>query len=573
MERSDRVTRGNGFARDIEDLSTVRWERRRQVVRGGAVAAVVVALVTSLTIIVSMRSNDEGGLAASGASAPWWSVVDISDPSIFSGENRTFIRHVMPWQDRLVVFGGIEPSPGGPAVIDPVPEPPTTGDDEAGAYAWITDDDVNWERRRQDLPDWCSGFYEGVVALGDRLVVPCKIYGKGADNDGSRIAVATTSDLESWTVTPITEYGQWWFSMIGEGPDGTVVVQANEGGNPSNTRGFTMRTWKSSDLATWTPIDGETPETMVDGSAAAIRTFDDHIVVTGVFYDYEIAGPDGPTNITPAIWVSADGAPFVRTLLGSSDGSTTSSGAVMDMVSTESGYVAVGMAGDPASGVAWASPNLVDWSAVTVASGEPASDAGDAWSRSLMDVEVLPDGTLLAAGSGPGMNMVGEGWMSDDGGANWRTVGVGPDMLAVWNGRAVGMNRQFESGPTFWTWGGDRPAPGASVDLGAADDLAVGGVRWHAGHQLYLTRTDSTVMAFSQHSPQQGCRLEPAAGAEFPDPYLRDGAVFADPCHGAVFALDGTHLAGPSPRDLDQYAVEVRNGRITVDTTRLLTAP
>jgi hypothetical protein len=125
--------------------------------------------------------------------------------------------------------------------------------------------------------------------------------------------------------------------------------------------------------------------------------------------------------------VSEDGAPFVRTLLGSGDGSTTSSGAVMDMVATDSGYVAVGTAGILRQGSPGPQPDLVDWTPSPSPPGEPASAAGDAWSRSLGDVEVLPDGTLLAAGTGPGMNMVGEGWMSDDGGANWRTVGVGPD--------------------------------------------------------------------------------------------------------------------------------------------------
>jgi nitrite reductase/ring-hydroxylating ferredoxin subunit len=568
-EGADRVTRADQSVR--QPHMDERDRRRWQLVRSGAVAALVVVAVASLAFIVSIRSSDDGGATASGASTPWWSVVDIADPSIFSGEDGTFIRHIMVWQDQLVVFGGIEPSPAGPAVIDPVPAPPMAGDDEAGAYAWITDDGVNWERRRQNLPEWCSGFFEGVVVFGDRLVVPCKILDR--DGDSSRIGVATTSDLESWTVTPITESGPWWSAVLGAGPHGTVVLQANEGGNLDNTRGQTMRTWTSSDLDTWTPIDGETPDTMVDGGAAAIRTFDDHIVVTGVFNDYSQAGPADPPRMFPAIWVSTDGAPFVRTLLGSGDGSTTSSAAVMDMVATDSGYVAVGTAGDPASGVVWTSPDLVEWAAVTVASGEPASVASDAWSRSLGDVEVLPDGTLLAAGPGPGMNMVGEAWMSDDGGAEWRTVGVGPDVLAVWNGRAVGMNRQFESEPTFWAWGGDRPAPRSSVDLGAADDLAVGGVRWHAGHLLYLARTDAAVMAFSQRSPQQGCRLALVADVEFSDTYLRDGAVFADPCHRAVFALDGAHLAGPSPRDLDQYAVEVFDGRIMVDTTRLLTAP
>ena len=61
-----------------------------------------------------------------------------------------------------------------------------------------------------------------------------------------------------------------------------------------------------------------------------------------------------------------------------------------------------------------------------------------------------------------------------------------------------------------------------------------------------------------------------AVDLDLPEPYLPDGAVFSDPCHGASFALDGTHLGGPSPRNLDQYLVIVRAGRITVDITRLL---
>jgi nitrite reductase/ring-hydroxylating ferredoxin subunit len=544
--------------------------RRRQVALGGAAASVVVALVASLAVSVPMRGTDESDPAAGDASPPWWSVADIADPSIFPGDS--YVYDMMPWQDRLVVLGGIDSNSGEEAVINPLPEPPMAGVDETGDHAWITDDGVNWERRRQDLPSGC-GFLEGVVALGDRLVVPCKIYDTGSDADGSRIGLATTSDLESWTVTPITDSGEWWFSVIGEGPDGTVVVQANEGGNTNNTRGFTMRTWMSSDLETWTPVAGETPDTMVDGSAAAIRTFGDHIVVTGVFYDYGQAEPDGPANQLPAIWVSEGGAPFVRTLLGAGDGSPTSSGAVMDIVATDSGYVAVGTAGTPTSGVAWTSADLVDWTPVTVAPGVPVA-AGEASGRGIWDVEVLTDGMLLAAGTGhPGSRRVAEGWRSDDGGANWQSVGVGPDRLAMWNDRAVGMNGQFESHPTFWTWGGDSPAPSSSVDLGAADHLEVGGVRWHAEHQLFLVRTDEAVMAFAQASPKQGCRLLLATDYAVPDFFMRDGAVFSDPCHGATFAIDGTRLGGPSPRDLDQYRVDLRQGRITVDTTRLLTSP
>jgi hypothetical protein len=185
---------------------------------------------------------------------------------------------------------------------------------------------------------------------------------------------------------------------------------------------------------------------------------------------------------------------------------------------------------------------------------------------------MLPDGTLLAAGTGPLSGGIrAEAWLSDDDGATWRSVGLGPNRLAVWNGRAVGMSEHDWPSAVFWTWGGDRSAPSSSVDLGAADELAAGEVQWHPEHQLYLVRTDTAVIAFNDRSPKQGCRL--VLVADFPSLYLSDSAVLADSCDGAMFALDGTHLSGPSFRDLDQYALEVRAGRIIVDTTRLRAAP
>ena len=531
----------------------VRRTRRRHLALGGAAAVAVAALVGSLAVVVSMRGGQRD-LTPIGPMGTWWSVAEVDDPSIFSGDGDTFILQTTPWQDQLVVFGSIQPNSG-----------------ETDHYAWVTDDGIEWERRSQDLPAGC-GFTGGVVALDDRLVITCQLY--NTEGDGGQVGVATTSDLESWTATPVSQNGQWFGSLVGAGPDGIVVVQGLEADDPNTTQGSTMRVWSSSDLVTWNPVGGETPETLLDGGAAAIRSFDDQIVVTGVFNDWAgQVGPDAQLTMIPAIWVSTDGAPFVRTLLGSNDGSTGAA-AVMDMVSTGSAYVAVGTAGDPSTALAWTSRDLAEWSTVTVASGESASGAEPARPRQLWDVEALPDGALLAAGTGPiEGGPIAEGWLSNDGGASWRMVGVGPDFLALWKGRAVGMSGGPAKEPMFWTWGGDVPPRSPSVDLGAADDLRVGEVRWHADHQLYLARTESAVMAFAQQSPKQGCRLVFAEVIDVPEMYLADGAMFHDPCHGAMFALDGTHLAGPSPRDLDQYAVEIDAGRIVVDTTRLLMAP
>ena len=194
----------------------VRRSRRRQTLLGGAAAMVMVVVMASLTIVTG-RSTDDSGLSAGGASAPWWSVVEVADPSIFSGEGDTFFTQMTPWQDQLVVLGAIQPASG-----------------ETVHYAWITDDGVNWERRLQDLPAGC-GFSNGVVALDDRLVVTCSIYDTSSDGEGSRVGVATTSDLESWTVTPVSENGQWFGSLIGAGPDGAVVVQGAGGRRPRHS--------------------------------------------------------------------------------------------------------------------------------------------------------------------------------------------------------------------------------------------------------------------------------------------------------------------------------------------------
>lgn len=45
---------------------------------------------------------------------------------------------------------------------------------------------------------------------------------------------------------------------------------------------------------------------------------------------------------------------------------------------------------------------------------------------------------------------------------------------------------------------------------------------------------------------------------------------FRDPCFGATFTRDGAWVSGPSSRGLDQFPVDVKGGRILVDTGRLV---
>lgn len=115
----------------------------------------------------------------------------------------------------------------------------------------------------------------------------------------------------------------------------------------------------------------------------------------------------------------------------------------------------------------------------------------------------------------------------------------------------------------------DPPAPAAPslpagfVDLGSVDDLTSGETRWFEEHRLYLVRTPTELLALSQRSPHRGCRLVTRTDL---DPELFEPeAVFADPCHGSTFRLDGTKVGGPSGRGMYRYRVDTASGRVVAD--------
>lgn len=69
---------------------------------------------------------------------------------------------------------------------------------------------------------------------------------------------------------------------------------------------------------------------------------------------------------------------------------------------------------------------------------------------------------------------------------------------------------------------------------------------------VYLQRTDAGTRAHNVVCPHAGCFVSLAA----------DQSRFVCPCHKSSFALDGSinDPASPSPRDMDELDVEVRNG-------------
>jgi len=74
-------------------------------------------------------------------------------------------------------------------------------------------------------------------------------------------------------------------------------------------------------------------------------------------------------------------------------------------------------------------------------------------------------------------------------------------------------------------------------------------------HLWAVKHSDTEVTVFSPICPHLGCHYDwnPASGH------------FECPCHGSVYALDGTVLGGPAPRRLDTLPTKIENGELSVE--------
>lgn len=120
-----------------------------------------------------------------------------------------------------------------------------------------------------------------------------------------------------------------------------------------------------------------------------------------------------------------------------------------------------------------------------------------------------------------------------------------------------------------------RPAPQQWIDVGAADQFALGKtvevkledpstLPWSgatATTAAWVRRTgQAEFIAFSVNCTHLGCPVNWQADAE----------IFLCPCHGGVYYSDGTVAGGPPPRPLFRYDTRVgANGHLMVRTRPL----
>ncbi len=84
--------------------------------------------------------------------------------------------------------------------------------------------------------------------------------------------------------------------------------------------------------------------------------------------------------------------------------------------------------------------------------------------------------------------------------------------------------------------------------------------------RAYLVKIDDDdedVIALSEVCSHLGCRV----------PYIDENDRFECPCHGSKFTREGNYIEGPAPRGMDEYATEVVEGVIEIDTSEVIQGP
>ncbi len=95
----------------------------------------------------------------------------------------------------------------------------------------------------------------------------------------------------------------------------------------------------------------------------------------------------------------------------------------------------------------------------------------------------------------------------------------------------------------------------------------------HTAARVFLARTGAhDVHAYLAKSTHLGCRLLAPDDGLYGDGFTITSRryFFEDPCHGSLYSLAGKCTGGPCPRNLDGYAVKLRDGKAEIDLRTLV---
>ncbi len=84
-----------------------------------------------------------------------------------------------------------------------------------------------------------------------------------------------------------------------------------------------------------------------------------------------------------------------------------------------------------------------------------------------------------------------------------------------------------------------------------------------ANYKPVLTGMEGGLVALYQKCPHLGCRV----------PQCNTSQWFECPCHGSQYNRVGEKKAGPAPRGMDRFAIDLSGGNVTIDTNTPFPGP
>jgi len=120
----------------------------------------------------------------------------------------------------------------------------------------------------------------------------------------------------------------------------------------------------------------------------------------------------------------------------------------------------------------------------------------------------------------------------------------------------------------LWTsWDVLQPASpsgfGGKIKDGSPAEIPSDSVVTVTEAQAHLTKNGDEVVALWWRCPHLGCRV----------PWCESAGEFECPCHGSRFNRIGEYRAGPAPRGMSRFDVEVVDNTVVIDTGSITGGP
>ncbi len=146
-------------------------------------------------------------------------------------------------------------------------------------------------------------------------------------------------------------------------------------------------------------------------------------------------------------------------------------------------------------------------------------------------------------------------------------IGLGATLLAV-GGQAYAFFRSLVPNVLY-----ENPQ---RFKIGTVDQFSEG-AKFIDDKRIFIFREKNTFHCISASCTHLGCtvkmqRLNQPKKVSVRGREINEQAEFACPCHGSKYYGDGTNYAGPAPRPLAHFKIEVapEDGQLVVDTSQVV---